>query len=61
VKRPPCKWKGQTDADEESTQSAGSPISQMLPKQKAGYSQHASPVNNTPALRNKIKGTVHCD
>ena len=29
MKRPSCKWKGQTDADEESTQGAGSPISRM--------------------------------
>ena len=30
-------------ADEDSTQSAGSPISRMPQKQKAGYRQHASP------------------
>jgi len=36
VKRPPCKWKGQTDADEDSTRSAGSPISRMPQSTKGG-------------------------
>ena len=36
VKRPSCKWKGQTDADEDSARSAGSPISRMPQSTKGG-------------------------
>ena len=44
MKRPSCKWKGQTVADDQSTGGAGSPISRMPQhKLKAGYVQDASP------------------
>ena len=36
MKRPSCKWKGQTDADEVSTGSAGSPISRMPQRTEGG-------------------------
>jgi len=43
MKRPSCKWKGQTDADEESTGSAGSPISRMPQKTKGGLQPTRQP------------------
>jgi len=44
VKRPSCKWKGQTDADDVSTGSAGSPISRMPQRTKGGLrpTRHAT-------------------
>jgi len=43
VKRPSCMWKGQTDACEESTGGAGSPISRMPQKTKGGLQPTRQP------------------
>jgi len=45
VKRPTCKWKGQTDADEDSTRSAGSPISRMPQSTKGGLQPTRQPLS----------------
>jgi integrase len=43
VKRPSCKWKGQTDADDASTGSAGSPTSRMPQSTKGGLRPRSQP------------------
>jgi len=54
VKRPSCKWKGQTDADEASTRSAGSPISRMPQKTKGGLRPTRQPkINPLDVINNK--------
>jgi len=47
VKRPSCKWKGQTVADEESTLSAGSPISRMPHRTEGGLQPTHQPFGIT--------------
>jgi len=42
VKRPSCKWKGQTDADEALPEARVARLAECRIKQKAGYNQHAS-------------------
>jgi integrase len=49
MKRPSCEWKGQADADEESTRSAGSPISRMPQRTKGGLRPTRQP-NLKPAI-----------
>ena len=43
MKRPSCKWKGQTAPMKHLPEGAGSPISRMPQQQKAGYNQYTSP------------------
>jgi len=60
VKRPSCMWKGQTDACEESTGGAGSPISRMPQKTKGGLQptrQAKFAVTHT-ILRNPTPATI---
>jgi len=49
VKRPSCKWKGQTDADEALPEARVARLAECRIKQKAGYNQHAS-LSSEPAL-----------
>ena len=51
MKRPSCKWKGQTDADEDSMEGAGSPISLNATITKAV-------TTNTPAQFNSTSNQV---
>ena len=44
VKRPSCKWKGQTVADDKSTGGAGSPISRMPQSTKGGLRPTHQPI-----------------
>jgi integrase len=54
VKRPSCKWKGQTDADEALPEARVARLAECRIKQKAGYNQHAS-LSSEPALSSKGK------
>ncbi len=63
MKRPSCKWKGQTVADDRSTGGAGSPISRMPQSTKGGLRPTHQPTSESlsPSLKRK-SDTVskHC-
>ena len=46
MKRPSCKWKGQTDADEALPEVRVARLAECHIEQKAGYCQHASHFSN---------------
>ena len=54
MKRPSCKWKGQTDADEALPEARVARLVECHKKQKAGYYHDASPQNNIIFATNNI-------
>jgi hypothetical protein len=59
MKRPSCKWKGQTVANEESTQGAGSPISRMPQTTEGGLQPTHQPKSPTRHEKYNTDITFH--
>jgi hypothetical protein len=58
VKRPSCKWKGQTDADEALPEARVARLAECRIEQKAGYNQHAS-FSQSPPTQHIINYMLH--